>query len=76
MDVVTNSFVIPLYFIFCKKKEEERLGGRKQRYIYSYIIKFNTQLLIYAVQKYKHYLFPLYKVCIKQRCTYTLFLGC
>lgn len=74
MDVVTNSFVIPLYFIFCKKKkEEERLGGRKQRYIYSYIIKFNTHI---PVQKYKHYLFPLYKVCIKQRCTYTLFLGC
>lgn len=46
MDVVTNSFVIPLYFIFCKKKkkEEERLGGRKQRYIYSYIIKFNTRI--------------------------------
>lgn len=37
------SFVIPLYFIFCKKKEE-RLGGRKQRYIYSYIIKFNTHI--------------------------------
>lgn len=28
---------------------------------------------MYAVQKYKHYLFPLYKVCIKQRCTYTKF---
>lgn len=42
MDVVINSFVIFLYFIFCKKKkEEERLGGRKQRYIYSYILKFN-----------------------------------
>lgn len=23
MDVVTNSFVIPLYFIFCKKKKKK-----------------------------------------------------
>lgn len=24
MDVVTNSFVIPLYFIFCKKKKKKK----------------------------------------------------
>lgn len=24
MDVVTNSFVIPLYFIFCKKKRKKK----------------------------------------------------